>query len=57
MLATRVTRNSVYLINLGMKEESFSDKYQWFTFIKRCFTFQGLVQHVLVKARIASVYF
>ena len=28
VLATCVTWNSVYLINLGMKEEPFSDKYQ-----------------------------
>ena len=28
VLATCVTWNSVYLINLGMKEESFLDKYQ-----------------------------
>ena len=43
MLATCVTWNSVYLINLETKEEPFSDKYQQFIFLKQCFKFQGLV--------------
>ena len=42
MLAACVAWNSVYLINLGMKEELFSDKYQWFIILKQCFKFQGL---------------